>query len=123
MEVYVCSEIPCLPAKCPLWCWAVQVPTSAQVQDVSAELARRATLPKHVKAVLEALPVETHPMTQFITAITALQVRTHSSCAQELLLRDKHCLCTVLALQGLSVGPKRALCAWGCVCSVCALRT
>jgi citrate synthase len=56
----------------------VQVPTSAQVQDVSAELARRAALPRHVKAVLEALPVETHPMTQFITAITALQVRNDS---------------------------------------------
>jgi hypothetical protein len=52
----------------------VQVPTTAQVRGVSAELARRATLPPHVKAVLEALPVDTHPMTQFITMITALQV-------------------------------------------------
>lgn len=65
----------------------LQVPSKSQVQSVSAELARRANIPHHVKAVLEALPVETHPMTQFITAITALQVRLtglwngHSSCA------------------------------------------
>lgn len=52
-----------------------QVPTPAQVRGVSAELARRSTIPPHVKAVLESLPVSAHPMTQFITAITALQVR------------------------------------------------
>ena len=50
------------------------MPTKSQVQGVSAELASRASIPAHVKAVLEALPVDAHPMTQFITAITALQV-------------------------------------------------
>lgn len=60
---------------CPLCHQTTQVPTPAQVRGVSAELARRATLPPHVKAVLEALPQDTHPMTQFIAMITALQVR------------------------------------------------
>lgn len=90
---------------------AVQVPTSAQVQDVSAELARRATVPKHVKAVLEALPVEAHPMTQFITAITALQVRTHSSCVQERLAWGNNCLHRMPAFVGVDSGPcAHALC-------------
>jgi citrate synthase len=41
---------------------------------VSAELRRRAALPDYVVKVIEALPPGTHPMTQFATAILALQV-------------------------------------------------
>lgn len=52
----------------------LQVPSESQVRAVSKELARRAALPGHIKAVLESLPVDTHPMTQFVTLITALQV-------------------------------------------------
>jgi hypothetical protein len=52
-----------------------QIPTKPQADSVSAELRRRAALPDYVRAVIEALPPGTHPMTQFATAILALQVR------------------------------------------------
>jgi citrate synthase len=52
------------------------VPTEAQVRAVSRDLASRSALPGHIKAVLESMPPSTHPMTQFVAAIAALQVRS-----------------------------------------------
>lgn len=52
-----------------------QLPTKAQADSVSAELARRAELPSYVKRVLMEMPRSTHPMTQLATGILALQVR------------------------------------------------
>lgn len=43
---------------------------------LSLELRSRARLPEHVGKVLAALPEGTHPMTQFSTAVLALQVPT-----------------------------------------------
>jgi citrate synthase len=53
-----------------------KIPTKAQAEAVSEELRRRAALPDYVKRVLEALPADAHPMTQFAAGILALQVDT-----------------------------------------------
>lgn len=54
-----------------------QIPTDAQAKAVTEELRARSKLPAYVKKVLDALPEGTHPMTQFSTAVLALQVRLH----------------------------------------------
>ena len=49
------------------------------MDGLSAELsARGKDIPPHVHKVLAALPPGTHPMTQFSTAVLALQVRCPS---------------------------------------------
>lgn len=53
----------------------MQIPSKEQVDALSAELSYRGKeLPGHVQKVLAALPAGTHPMTQFSTAVLALQV-------------------------------------------------
>ena len=52
------------------------LPTKAQVDGLSKELRSRAHLPAHVIDVLNALPAETHPMTQLSIAIMALQTES-----------------------------------------------
>ncbi len=49
------------------------LPTDEEVEDVRASWRALEALPGHVGAVLDALPVDTHPMTQLSTAILALQ--------------------------------------------------
>lgn len=49
------------------------VPTKEQAQAVTEMLRERSQLPAHVKSVLAAMPQGTHPMTQFATAVLALQ--------------------------------------------------
>jgi citrate synthase len=41
---------------------------------VTEDLRRRSKVPAHVKSVLDALPPHAHPMTQFTSAVMALQV-------------------------------------------------
>ncbi|KDR22581.1 putative citrate synthase 2, mitochondrial [Zootermopsis nevadensis] len=48
------------------------VPNEAQVQAVSKEWAKRAALPSHVVTLLNNFPTTLHPMSQFSSAITAL---------------------------------------------------
>jgi len=50
-----------------------ELPTEEDVINVSNNWARRAIVPKHVFNVMDALPVSSHPMTQFSAAILALQ--------------------------------------------------
>lgn len=50
-----------------------EVPTEAQVEFLRQDLHERSKIPAHLKHVIAALPKETHPMTQFISAIAALQ--------------------------------------------------
>ncbi|MCM5528989.1 citrate (Si)-synthase, eukaryotic [Parasegetibacter sp. NRK P23] len=57
-----------------------ELPTEADAQYVTSLLQRRSHVPNHVFAAIEALPVSSHPMTQFVTAIMALQ--TESSFAK-----------------------------------------
>lgn len=49
-----------------------KVPTEAQVTEFSAELAANAELPEYVETLLNNLPTNTHPMTQFVIAVAAL---------------------------------------------------
>jgi len=57
-----------------------ELPTDEDVQLLSSVWQRRSHVPKHVFDTLEAIPVNTHPMTQFVIAIMALQ--TESSFAK-----------------------------------------
>jgi len=49
------------------------IPSKDQAAAVTEMLRKRSTLPAHISAVLAAMPPTTHPMTQFATAILALQ--------------------------------------------------
>ncbi|MEM1219732.1 MAG: citrate (Si)-synthase [Bacteroidota bacterium] len=50
-----------------------EVPTDDEVKWLTDQWTHRSNVPEHVFATLDALPADTHPMTQFITAITAMQ--------------------------------------------------
>jgi citrate synthase len=49
------------------------VPSHEECQAVTEEWRRRSVLPAHLIKTLEAIPADTHPMTQFAMAILALQ--------------------------------------------------
>ncbi len=50
-----------------------ELPTEEAVKELTEELAKRATVPQYVFDVIRAMPVDTHPMTQFSAAILAMQ--------------------------------------------------
>ena len=52
------------------------LPTEDDVQHISSVLQRRSHVPNHVFATIEALPVNAHPMTQFVVAIMSLQTES-----------------------------------------------
>jgi len=53
-----------------------QLPESIDVRGVSNNWARRAIVPIHVFNVIDKLPVNTHPMTQFVIAVMAMQTES-----------------------------------------------
>ncbi|MBK7871572.1 MAG: citrate (Si)-synthase [Saprospiraceae bacterium] len=53
-----------------------EVPTEDEVEWLRNEWRKRNEVPEHVFSVLEALPKDTHPMTQFTIAINALQTQS-----------------------------------------------
>ncbi|MBL7755913.1 MAG: citrate (Si)-synthase, eukaryotic [Chitinophagaceae bacterium] len=53
-----------------------ELPTEDDVQHVTSVLQRRSHVPNHVFHSIEALPLSTHPMTQFVVAIMALQTES-----------------------------------------------
>ncbi len=53
-----------------------EIPTEQDVKDLSTEWRRRSDVPGHVFRTIDALPVETHPMTQFSVGIMALQTES-----------------------------------------------
>ncbi len=52
------------------------LPTEEDAQHVTSVWQRRSHVPNHVFATIEALPITTHPMTQFVVAIMALQTES-----------------------------------------------
>ena len=52
------------------------LPSEEDVQHLSSVWQRRSHVPNHVFATIEALPVSTHPMTQFVVAIMSLQTES-----------------------------------------------
>jgi citrate synthase len=55
------------------------LPTEEDVQHMTSVWQRRSHVPNHVFASIEALPIGTHPMTQFVVAIMALQTESQFS--------------------------------------------
>jgi citrate synthase len=53
-----------------------ELPTDEDVHEITANWQRRSHVPNHVFAAIEALPIATHPMTQFVIAIMALQTES-----------------------------------------------
>ncbi len=53
-----------------------ELPDDSEVQHLTSVWQRRSHVPNHVFATIEALPVSTHPMTQFVVAIMALQTES-----------------------------------------------
>ncbi len=53
-----------------------EMPGQEDVEHLSAVFARRSHVPNHVFSTIEALPVNTHPMTQFCVAVLALQTES-----------------------------------------------
>lgn len=49
------------------------IPTDEEVNWVTEEWKRRSEVPSHVFSVLDTLPADTHPMTQFTIAVNAMQ--------------------------------------------------
>src|ERR1700753_1606653 len=49
-----------------------ELPSDDDVHDITANWQRRSHVPNHVFAAIEALPKDSHPMTQFVVAIMAL---------------------------------------------------
>lgn len=56
-----------------------ELPTDEDAQHISSVWQRRSHVPNHVFATIEALPVGTHPMTQFVVAVMALQTESQFS--------------------------------------------
>jgi citrate synthase len=53
-----------------------ELPNENDVHHVTSVWQRRSHVPNHVFATIEALPVATHPMTQFVVAVMALQTES-----------------------------------------------
>ncbi|HET9055783.1 MAG TPA: citrate (Si)-synthase, eukaryotic [Chitinophagaceae bacterium] len=53
-----------------------ELPTEEDVHHITSVLQRRSHVPTHVFNSIEALPVNAHPMTQFVVAIMALQTES-----------------------------------------------
>ena len=59
------------------------IPSQEDVEHISATWARRSHVPNHVFSVIEAFPINSHPMTQFCAAILALQTESKFAKAYE----------------------------------------
>lgn len=53
-----------------------ELPSEQDVRDISADWNKRNKIPSHVFKTLDALPVDTHPMTQFVVGVMALQTQS-----------------------------------------------
>lgn len=49
------------------------LPTEDDVKEVTEEWKKRGELPEYLINIMKAVPADTHPMTQFVTAIASLQ--------------------------------------------------
>ena len=56
-----------------------ELPDETDVHHISSVWQRRSHVPNHVFATIEALPLSTHPMTQFVVAIMSLQTESQFS--------------------------------------------
>jgi citrate synthase len=56
-----------------------ELPTDDDVHHLSSVWQRRSHVPNHVFDTIEALPINTHPMTQFVVGVMALQTESQFS--------------------------------------------
>lgn len=56
-----------------------ELPDEEDVQTLTGLLQRRSHVPTHVFHTIEALPISTHPMTQFVVGVMALQTESQFS--------------------------------------------
>jgi citrate synthase len=54
-----------------------ELPSEEDVSHVTSILQRRSHVPNHVFDVIDALPINAHPMTMFVAGIMALQTESH----------------------------------------------
>lgn len=50
-----------------------ELPTEAEVREISADLSKRSDVPDSVFKAIDSLPMDTHPMTEFSIAVMAMQ--------------------------------------------------
>ena len=69
-----------------------EVPTKEQADSLTAELHQRSTLPAHVVPLLNSLPKDMHPMTQFSIGLSACQTDSafHKAYAEGVPKKDYH---------------------------------
>ena len=53
-----------------------EMPTYEEMYDVGSDWTKRSIVPNHVFDLIDAFPINTHPMTQFSAAITAMQTES-----------------------------------------------
>lgn len=53
-----------------------ELPEEADVNEISNAWGRRSQIPRHVFNAIDKLPLETHPMTQFVLGIMAMQTES-----------------------------------------------
>ena len=53
-----------------------ELPTEDDVHHVTSVLQRRSHVPTHVFNTIDAMPISSHPMTQFVTGVMALQTES-----------------------------------------------
>src|ERR1700712_1015473 len=56
-----------------------ELPTEDDVHHLTSVWQRRSHVPNHVFATIEAMPISSHPMSQFVVAIMALQTESQFS--------------------------------------------
>ena len=56
-----------------------ELPNDEEVAHVTDILQRRSHVPNHVFAVIDALPLSTHPMTMYVVGVMALQTESYFS--------------------------------------------
>jgi len=54
-----------------------ELPNQEDVEMITNILQRRSHVPNHVFATIDALPINTHPMTMFVTGVMALQTESN----------------------------------------------
>src|SRR5205085_6265657 len=54
-----------------------ELPTEEDVSHLTSVWQRRSHVPSHVFATIDALPLNTHPMTMFVTGVMALQTESN----------------------------------------------
>lgn len=54
-----------------------ELPTQEEAEHVTDVWQRRSHVPNHVFAAIDALPLNTHPMTMFVTGVMALQTESY----------------------------------------------